>query len=67
MAALHYRKGDDLAATFKVPDVYGVYQFKIDYNRMGYTRVQSATQVRLTIIQWDTLMWDTLNYSWKLR
>lgn len=32
-------------ATFKIPDVYGVYQFKIDYNRIGYTRLYSTTQV----------------------
>jgi len=32
-------------AKFKVPDVYGVYQFKVDYNRIGYTRLYSATQV----------------------
>lgn len=30
---------------FKIPDVYGVYQFKIDYHRKGYTFVNSATQV----------------------
>ncbi|RDD36806.1 Dolichyl-diphosphooligosaccharide--protein glycosyltransferase 48 kDa subunit [Trichoplax sp. H2] len=32
-------------AHFKVPDVYGVYQFKIDYLRLGYTHMFSATQV----------------------
>ncbi|XP_075236959.1 dolichyl-diphosphooligosaccharide--protein glycosyltransferase non-catalytic subunit Ost48 [Lycorma delicatula] len=30
---------------FKIPDVYGVYQFKIDYNRIGYTHIYSSTQV----------------------
>ena len=30
---------------FKVPDVYGVFQFKVDYNRVGYTHLYSATQV----------------------
>ncbi|XP_005101160.1 dolichyl-diphosphooligosaccharide--protein glycosyltransferase 48 kDa subunit [Aplysia californica] len=33
------------STTFKLPDVYGVYQFKVDYNRVGYTRLYSATQV----------------------
>jgi len=33
-------------AKFKIPDVYGVYQFKVDYNRKGYTFLSSATQVR---------------------
>uniref|UniRef100_A0A224XCL9 Dolichyl-diphosphooligosaccharide--protein glycosyltransferase 48 kDa subunit n=1 Tax=Panstrongylus lignarius TaxID=156445 RepID=A0A224XCL9_9HEMI len=32
-------------AVFKIPDVYGVYQFKVDYNRIGYTSLYSSTQV----------------------
>jgi len=32
-------------AEFKVPDVYGVYQLKVDYTRIGYTFLHSATQV----------------------
>ena len=34
---------------FKVPDVYGVFQFKVDYNRIGYTHLYSATQVTNTL------------------
>lgn len=30
---------------FKLPDVYGVFQFKVDYNRIGYTHLFSTTQV----------------------
>jgi len=30
---------------FKIPDVYGVFQFKVDYDRVGYTHLYSATQV----------------------
>lgn len=30
---------------FVIPDVYGVYQFKVDYTRVGYTSLHSATQV----------------------
>lgn len=33
-------------AVFKIPDVYGVYQFKINYHRMGFTALYSSTQVR---------------------
>lgn len=33
-------------ADFVCPDVYGVYQFKVDYTRVGYTFLHSATQVR---------------------
>ena len=32
-------------ANFKLPDVYGVFQFKVDYNRIGYTHLFSTTQV----------------------
>jgi oligosaccharyltransferase complex subunit beta len=38
-------KAGKFGTTFKLPDVYGVYQFKVDYNRIGYTRLYSATQV----------------------
>ncbi len=30
---------------FKIPDVYGVFKFLIDYKRIGYTSVFSSTQV----------------------
>jgi oligosaccharyltransferase complex subunit beta len=30
---------------FKVPDVYGVYKFLVDYNRMGLTHLYSVTQI----------------------
>ena len=30
---------------FMLPDVYGVFQFKVDYNRVGYTHLFSTTQV----------------------
>ncbi|XP_076049228.1 dolichyl-diphosphooligosaccharide--protein glycosyltransferase non-catalytic subunit Ost48 [Oratosquilla oratoria] len=30
---------------FQVPDVYGVFQFKVEYNRVGFTRLSSFTQV----------------------
>lgn len=32
-------------SVFKIPDVYGVYQFKVIYNRIGYTGISNATQV----------------------
>ena len=31
--------------TFKLPDVYGVYKFQVDYNRVGFTHLFSTTQV----------------------
>ena len=30
---------------FKLPDVYGVFKFKVDYDRVGYTHLFSSTQV----------------------
>jgi len=38
-------KGGQLEAQFRVPDTYGIYKFIIDYNRIGYTHLFSATQV----------------------
>jgi oligosaccharyltransferase complex subunit beta len=38
-------KGGQLEAQFLVPDTYGIYKFIIDYNRVGYTHLFSATQV----------------------
>lgn len=38
-------KGGHLQAQFRVPDTYGIFKFVIDYNRIGYTHLQSSTQV----------------------
>ena len=40
-------KGGRVSAQFKIPDVYGVYQFRVNHNRVGYTRIQSVTQVNI--------------------
>ena len=34
-------------AKFKLPDVYGVFQYKVEYSRVGYTYLNSKTQVIL--------------------
>ncbi|XP_043709675.1 dolichyl-diphosphooligosaccharide--protein glycosyltransferase 48 kDa subunit-like [Telopea speciosissima] len=31
--------------TFKVPDVYGVFQFKVEYQRLGYTSLSLSKQI----------------------
>jgi oligosaccharyltransferase complex subunit beta len=36
---------------FKIPDVYGVYQFKVDYKRIGLTHLYSTTQVSVRPLQ----------------
>ena len=43
--------GGKYEAKFKIPDVYGVYQFKIDYDRVGLTRLFSTTQVSVRPLQ----------------
>merc|ERR1711894_332919 len=37
-------KGGKLTAKFKIPDTYGVFQFRVDYVRKGLTRIYSSTQ-----------------------
>lgn len=32
-------------AQFQIPDVYGIFKFVVDYNRIGYTHLFSSTQV----------------------
>jgi len=31
--------------SFKVPDVYGVFQFKVEYEKLGYTTLSLSKQV----------------------
>jgi len=38
-------KGGRVSAQFKIPDVYGVYQFRVNHQRVGYSRIQTTTQV----------------------
>ncbi|GBP66572.1 Dolichyl-diphosphooligosaccharide--protein glycosyltransferase 48 kDa subunit [Eumeta japonica] len=38
-------------AKFKIPDVWGVYKFKVDYDRIGYTRLYHSTQVSVRPLQ----------------
>lgn len=45
------KRGNIYMGHFKIPDVYGVYQFKVDYNRMGYTHLYTTTQVSVRPLQ----------------
>jgi oligosaccharyltransferase complex subunit beta len=45
------RKDGKYEARFTIPDVYGVFQFKVDYNRMGFTHLFSTTQVSVRPLQ----------------
>ena len=37
-------KNGHFEGKFKIPDVYGVFQFKVDYAREGLSRLYSTTQ-----------------------
>uniref|UniRef100_A0A8C5WGM2 Dolichyl-diphosphooligosaccharide--protein glycosyltransferase 48 kDa subunit n=1 Tax=Leptobrachium leishanense TaxID=445787 RepID=A0A8C5WGM2_9ANUR len=45
------KNGGKYSVEFKLPDVYGVFQFKVDYNRLGYTHLYSTTQVSVRPLQ----------------
>jgi oligosaccharyltransferase complex subunit beta len=52
-------------ALFKLPDVYGVYQFKVDYKRIGYTNLYSTTQVSVrpfTHTQYERFIFSAYPY-----
>ena len=44
-------KNGVLTAKFKIPDVYGVFKFKVDYRRLGLTSVSTVTQVSVHPLQ----------------
>ncbi|KAM6976684.1 dolichyl-diphosphooligosaccharide--protein glycosyltransferase 48 kDa subunit [Aplochiton taeniatus] len=45
------KNGGKYTVQFTLPDVYGVFQFKVDYNRLGYTHLYSSTQVSVRPLQ----------------
>ncbi|XP_028174016.1 dolichyl-diphosphooligosaccharide--protein glycosyltransferase 48 kDa subunit [Ostrinia furnacalis] len=50
-ATLQRRPSGAYEAELRVPDVWGVYQFKVDYDRVGYTRLYHSTQVSVRPLQ----------------
>lgn len=46
-------KNGKFEGKFTIPDVYGVYQFKVDYVRTGLTRLYSATQYSVRPLRHD--------------
>ena len=46
-------KNGILTAKFKVPDVYGVFKFTVDYARLGLTRISTSTQVSVHPLMHD--------------
>ena len=49
------RKTGDMAANFKVPDTYGVYQFKVNYHTVGLTGPGFTSPNNLHIYIWDLI------------
>jgi oligosaccharyltransferase complex subunit beta len=45
------REGKKYVGRFRVPDVYGVFKFVVDYNRIGYTHLSSINQVSVHPLQ----------------
>ncbi|KAL9691378.1 hypothetical protein QQ045_011799 [Rhodiola kirilowii] len=43
--------------SFKVPDVYGVFQFKVEYQRLGYTTLSLSKQVLNECIEHHAEAW----------
>lgn len=39
------RQGNKYVAEVKLPDIWGVFQFKVDYRRLGYSHLFSTTQI----------------------
>lgn len=48
---LKHKGGGKYEARFTIPDVYGVYQFKVDYDRVGFSHLYSTTQVSVRPLQ----------------
>merc|ERR1711974_434688 len=46
-------KAGHMIAKFKVPDTYGVYQFKVNYNRVGLSRLSTADQISVIPLRHD--------------
>ena len=44
------RATNSYAVQFKLPDVYGVFHFKVNYARLGYTFLNSETQVWFLLV-----------------
>eukprot|EP00092_Neocalanus_flemingeri_P036497 GFUD01039740.1.p1 GENE.GFUD01039740.1~~GFUD01039740.1.p1 ORF type:complete len:433 (-),score=127.73 GFUD01039740.1:260-1558(-) len=43
----------EMVANFKVPDTYGVYQFKVNYHRVGLTRLYTTNQISVIPLRHD--------------
>ncbi|XP_065842539.1 dolichyl-diphosphooligosaccharide--protein glycosyltransferase 48 kDa subunit-like [Oscarella lobularis] len=62
---LNSTKNGIFRARFTLPDVYGVFQFKVDYKRIGYSNLHSATQVSvrpLTHTQYERFIFSAYPY-----
>jgi len=53
MTLTNDQKNGKFVGKFQIPDVYGVYQFKVDYMRTGMTRLYSTTQYSVRPLRHD--------------
>ena len=45
--------GQNLSVEFKVPDHYGIFTFKVDYSRKGYSNVIATETVQIRPLRHD--------------
>ncbi|RWS15322.1 Dolichyl-diphosphooligosaccharide--protein glycosyltransferase subunit-like protein [Dinothrombium tinctorium] len=45
------KEGKKFVAKFRIPDVYGVFKFVVDYHRLGLTHLYNSTQVSVRPLQ----------------
>ncbi|OTF79182.1 hypothetical protein BLA29_009140, partial [Euroglyphus maynei] len=45
------KENNEYVARFRIPDVYGVYKFIVNYKRIGYTNLYSSTQISVHPLQ----------------
>lgn len=55
---LKHQGNGTYSVQFKVPDVYGVFKYVVNYNHQGFSYVQLTQQVRGA--QGDTCLWATI-------
>jgi hypothetical protein len=54
-------KNGKFEGKFKVPDVYGIFKFVVDYNRVGYTHLFTSTQVFIMVNTYTIFPYNSVN------
>ena len=61
----HVYQQDLYSIGFKVPDVYGVFRFKVEYQRLGYTSLSLSKQV-FSLLPTLNKIHAFINYFWSI-